>query len=123
MIRREPTKGGTLKSLLLIILFVLSSTSIASIWKPAAKAIDCPHDVRVMVKTGEKHVIVDVDGKTYQLNSTKDEEFSEEALVSHQFSNEQENMTLTLPGYVERNPPKFDIEENGRKIHCRMNLI
>lgn len=88
-----------------------------------AKAIDCPHEVNVMAKTGEKHVMVEVDGKKFQLNSNKDESFSEEALVSHQFVNEQEKMAFTLPGYVERNPPKFDVVENGKKVHCRMNLL
>lgn len=112
-----------MKFLFFILISSISFSSFATSWKPVAKAIDCPHDVRVMVKSGEKHVMVDVDGKTYQFNSTKDEIFSEDALVSHQFVNEQEKMVITLPGYVERNPPKFDVEENGRKIHCRMNLI
>ncbi|MFA5583381.1 MAG: hypothetical protein WDA09_04125 [Bacteriovoracaceae bacterium] len=112
-----------MKLLISILMTLFSLSSFAATWKPVAKTIDCPRDVEVLAKTGEKHVMVEVDGKKYQLNSDKDESFSEEALVSHQFVNEQEKMTLTLPGYVERNPPKFDIDENGKKIHCRMNLL
>lgn len=101
----------------------ISFSSFGATWKPAAKAVDCPHDVKVMAKEGEKHVLVDVDGKKYQLTSTKDEAFSDDALVSHEFSNKQEIMKITLPGYVERNPPKFDFKAEGKDIHCRMNLL
>lgn len=112
-----------MKTLLFLIFSSISFSTLAATWKPAAKAVDCPHDVKVMVKEGEKHVMVDVDGKKYQLNSTKDEAFTDEALVSHQFANKQEKMTITLPGYVERNPPKFDLKAEGKDIHCRMNLL
>lgn len=97
--------------------------SLAATWKPVAKTVDCPHEVKVLAKPGEKHVMADVDGKRIQFNSNKGESFSEESLVSHQFVNKEEKMTLTLPGYVERNPPKFDMNENGKKVHCRMNLL
>lgn len=112
-----------MKFLICVLLTLSSLSSFAATWKPVAKAIDCPHDIHVLAKPGEKHVMVEFDGKKYQLNSDKDESYSEEALVAHQFVNEQEKMRLTLPGYVEGNPPKFNLDENGKKIHCRMNLI
>lgn len=88
-----------------------------------AKTVDCPEKIKVFAKTGEKHILVEQDGKKHQLNSNKDEAYSEESLVSHQFVNEDEKMIVTLPGYVERNPPKFDLNESGKNIHCRMNLL
>lgn len=95
----------------------------ASSWNPVAKTTDCPVDVTVQAKPGEKHLIVEMEGKTYQLESEKNETYSPDALVSHEFKTSDKTMKLTMPGYVERNPPKFDMVENGKKIHCRMNLL
>lgn len=112
-----------MKSLLIFSLFLSQFSVAATKWNPVAKTTDCPVDVKVKASEGKKHVLVEMDGRSFQLESQKDEAYSPDALVSHEFKSNDNKMRLILPGYVERNPPKFDVVENGKKIHCRMNLL
>lgn len=117
------TKGAHLKSLFTLFILALSVHSFSADWKPVAKTVNCPQKVEVFAKTGEKYILLELDGKKHQLHSNKEESYSEDALVSHQFVDSEEKLVVTLPGYVEANPPKFDNKLSAKKVHCRMNLL
>lgn len=115
-----------MRILILISLISLSSTALASEWKVIAETTNCPKNVKILAKQGEKYVKAVMNGQEKKLQHNQGEVFNQDAPRAATFESSGEGlhdlptMTFTNPGMVESNVPKLDIAYSGVKHHCNM---
>jgi hypothetical protein len=117
-----------MKSALLFISFSLSLSATAAEWKVIAETTDCPERVRVLASEGEKHVLVEKEGKRQRLESENGKAYRSDRGTTMSFATDTRNKTLgdlptyefNLPATFESNPPRIHIFYSGVKHDCRM---
>lgn len=121
-----------MRSIFISSLLIFSASSFAASvdgWQIIAESTkDCPENVQILGKDGEKYVRALYDGKDQKLVSKNKEAFSANAKREMTFETmkeeaKNETVKFTNPGMVESNMPKVEVVKNGETHNCKMQAI
>jgi hypothetical protein len=111
------------KILLSLLLISAHFQSEAAEWK-VTPSDSCHENISVTGKEGEPYLTVKKGTEEIKLLGKNGSVFHEESLHQTEFISSSEKVTYTviLPGYVEGNPAKIDIDLGLNTKRCRLEL-
>lgn len=115
-----------MKKILSLCLISLASFAYSAEWKIVAQTSLCEDKIQILGKEGEKYLKAIRGEEEVKLFPKDGDSFHKNSIVMKEYVSEASSETkyeFFQPGYVEANPPKIIITQNGKTVRCQMEQM